>query len=278
MNTPALADRTIYLSLRTTPSLKHRHQLWYQTAAAMAVVFVACSGMAIVDDRTLLGVSVWSKPAKFSISIAIFFATLAWFAPLLPTNYFSSARGRLLTWTPVICAVFEMAYILVQAARGEMSHFNTSTPFNATMYSLMGGGAVLLVLACLMMGVEILRTHGFGNPFVLAVALGLIGTAVLGGGFGIYLGNSASGHWVGGSATDANGLVGFNWSRDGGDLRVAHFFGMHAMQALPLAAALLPEKLSRLNATVLVVGFFCLYAVFSTWTFTQAFQGQSFLG
>ena len=53
MNTPALADRTIYLSLRTTPSLKHRHQLWYQTAAAMAVVFVACAGMAIVDERTM---------------------------------------------------------------------------------------------------------------------------------------------------------------------------------------------------------------------------------
>jgi hypothetical protein len=39
-----------------------------------------------------------------------------------------------------------MLYILVQAACGEMSHFNNSTPFYSTMYSLMGAGAVLMVL------------------------------------------------------------------------------------------------------------------------------------
>jgi hypothetical protein len=278
MNTLAFADRASYLNLRTSPGLKQRHQLWYQIAVAMAVVFVLCAGMAIVDDRTLLGVSVWNKPAKFSASIAVYFATLAWFAPLLPLHYFRSRRGRALAWIPVVCAVLEMLYIVVQAARGEMSHFNRSTPFNAMMYSLMGGGAVLMVVATLAMGLEILRTHRLSNPFALAVALGLIGTFVLGGGFGGFLGSSASGHWVGGSATDANGLVGFNWSRDGGDLRVAHFFGMHAMQALPLAAALLPEKLATSTANSMIAVFFGLYAALSTWTFIQAIHGQPFLG
>jgi hypothetical protein len=30
------------------------------------------------------------------------------------------------------------------------------------------------------------------------------------------------------------GLPFVNWATDQGDLRIAHFFGMHAMQALPL--------------------------------------------
>ncbi|KJV10327.1 hypothetical protein VZ95_05735 [Elstera litoralis] len=61
---------------------------------------------------------------------------------------------------------------------------------------------------------------------------------VLGGITGIWMGGQP-GHWVGGIASDAGGLPIVGWARDGGDLRVAHFFGLHLMQALPLLALLL---------------------------------------
>jgi hypothetical protein len=43
-------------------------------------------------------------------------------------------------------------------------------------------------------------------------------------------------HWASGTQNDAAGLWLLGWSRDGGDLRAAHFFATHAMHAVPLAA------------------------------------------
>ncbi len=271
-----LALRGTYTSLRSAPGLKSRHAVWYQSTLACTALLAVCVLLALVDERTLYGVNVWAKPIKFSLSLAVYFATLAWFAPLMPAGYFDTLKGRLLTWIPVVCTFLELGYIVFQASQGEPSHFNNSTPFHGIAYSLMGAGAVLLVLCVLWMGVAVLREHGLKDPFVLAVGLGFIGTFLLGGGFGGYLGGQ-SGHWVGGTPSDAEGLALFRWSQDGGDLRVAHFFGMHAMQVLPLLAALLPAKLAPRLAILIVVLGFLAYAGLTTWTFVQAVNGQPFL-
>lgn len=263
---------------------RNRQQVWFDTGLVFVGLLVLCAGLPFIDDRTLAGVSVWSKPLKFCLSLAVFFGTLAWFAQLLkPTtgaganaavlDYFHSKPGKALIWVPVVAAIFEIAYIIFQAAQGEASHFNISTSFTAVMYSLMGFGAVLLVGSCLWLGCKILGRHGLHDPYVLAVGVGLILSFVLGGGIGGYLGNS-SGHWVGGTLNDALGTPLFNWSMDGGDLRVSHFFGLHAMQALPLFALILPQQLSRLARWALVVFFACGYSAFTLATFVQAVNGQ----
>ena len=253
-----------------------RQPVWSRAALACLVLLAVCVVASFVDVRTLNGVSVWSKPFKFSLSLAVYFATLAWFAPLLPNGYLEARKGRLLTWIPVACAVFEMTYIVVQASRGQASHFNLTTPFYTAMYSLMGAGALSLVAVCLSMGVIILRSRGTRDPYALAVGLGLIATFVLGGGFGGYL-SSQMGHWVGGTHSDANGLWLVHWSRDGGDLRVAHFFGMHAMQVLPVVGASASRWLSRRGGVALVVAAAVVYALATTFTFVQAIEGVPFM-
>jgi len=261
--------------------LRDRHPSWYFWTIAYAGLAVVCLAASFVDERLFQGVSVWYKPFKFALSLAVYFATIGWFASLMPASYFATARGKVLTAIPIICGFLEMLYILIQGARGEASHFNYSTPLTSILYSLMGLGAVLLVTVCLWMGASILRHRGTSDIWVLSVAIGLIGTFVLGGGFGGYLGG-ANAHWVGGETTDAGGLPLVHWSRSGGDLRVAHFFGIHAMQIIPLfGAALLwlqsKTKLAGSQARVILVCACIVFAAFCTATFLQAVGGSAFL-
>ena len=78
--------------------------------------------------------------------------------------------------------------------------------------------------------------------------------------------------------TDVNGLWFFGWARDGGDLRVPHFFGLHAMQAVPLCAVFLPKRLDNIYACALVVLFSAIYAAGCIFTFFQAVGGWPFIG
>lgn len=62
--------------------LRARHRSLFAVAnAAFAVVFTA---LMLVDERTLLGRNVWTKPWKFAVSITIFTATIGWLLPQLP--------------------------------------------------------------------------------------------------------------------------------------------------------------------------------------------------
>jgi hypothetical protein len=274
---PVLAGESPVEATPLLMGIRARHALWFDCAMGFAALAVVCLLMLAMDERALNGVNVWAKPLKFSISLAVYFATLAWFAPLMPDGYFAGTGGRWLSAIPVACAVFEIVYIIVQAALGEPSHFNVSTTFHSTMYTLMGGGAFILVAICLWMGLIILSVHRMSNPYALSVGLALVLTFVLGGGFGAYLGGQ-TGHWVGGTLSDADGLWLVNWSRDGGDLRVPHFFGMHAMQILPALATLVPHRMTRDGANVAVLAMTLLYAASAGWTFQQAVSGIPFAG
>ena len=250
--------------------------VWLFTAVGLLGFAVFCLLAAAVDERMFNGVSVWAKPFKFSLSLAIYFATLLIFSRYLPVGYFLTRGGYLMAVSLALVAVVETAYIAVQGSLGEASHFNVTTPFHALMYSLMGIGATWLVTGPVWFAWVIGRANAKNDPMVLAIIVGLVLTFVLGGGSGSYLGGHA-GHWVGAAETDANGIWLFNWATDGGDLRVAHFFGMHAMQAIPLFALLLPSNLSKRLACTLVIVFAAAYSALSAHTFIQAVRGQPFI-
>lgn len=252
----------------------------FWSGVALLLLSVPTALLTQLDARLLHGVSVWLKPWKFQVSVGVYLLTLCLFMAGLPAEEQRSRWARVLVWTAVICGLFEVAYISWQALLGQASHFNLSSPFHITMYSLMGVGAVLLTTSSLVLAVLIARCPSYAaSPGMrLGIVQGLALTWVLGLGFGAYMSAQATGHWVGGAPTDAGGLPIVQWSRSAGDLRVPHFFGIHAMHFVPFFAwlvglARLPARLGML----LVWGGAAAFAVLTTATFVQARAGLPFM-
>ncbi|HEX7110191.1 MAG TPA: hypothetical protein VF224_13210 [Aestuariivirga sp.] len=228
----------------TTASL-----LLTRTSIAFMLFFLSAFTLIYLDTRLLYGVSVWEKPSKFFLSLAIHMATLAWGISLLPAEQQRSRGIRIAALAFLAAALFEMAYMTFQASRGEASHFNDSTPFHDFMYSLMGFGAVTLTGTTAYIGWRIRKSgtsplqFAAGWSFIVSAVATTVVASVLAQG---------TGHWIGGDQTDATGLPFFHWSTTGGDLRVAHFAALHLMQAVPLIAWFWPDK--RLVAASFAAG------------------------
>jgi hypothetical protein len=179
-----------------------------------------------VDDRTLRGANVWIKPMKFALSL--FSVTTAWFVGhLLPVARRLRAVDTIV-WVLIGSASFELAYIALQAGLGTGSHYNVGDALHATLYSLMGLGALALTATQPALA-WLLWRHADPRrapAYRLAVVIGLVLTFVLGA--------SVGGLLSGMQPPETAALPVVGWSMAGGDLRPAHFLGIHAQQALPL--------------------------------------------
>lgn len=209
--------------------LRHRDPLLFWTGALMLLLLVVATLVSISDARLILGLNPWIKPMKFLVSITIFLWTVAWF---MPDTSPSPRQRAIVSWTIAAAMTVEIVLILMQAARGTTSHFNRQSMFDEMVFSIMGLGVVCNTLAMTLFLWLIRRDTPPGRAgylwgLRLGVAMFLL--ASLQG--AVIIGND--GHAVPGP-DGGPGLPLVNWSTDQGDLRAAHFFGMHAMQGLPL--------------------------------------------
>jgi len=228
----------------------------------------------MIDGRTLNGIPVWVKPLKFQASVGLYLLTVAWFFGALPEQVRRGRAVRVLVAVALAASAFEIAYITLQAGRGLASHYNVGDPFHSTMYTLMGIGAVTLTAVSPALAFLLLRHRPptWSTAFWLSVVLGLALTFVLGAGAGGVL-SSGDGHWIGGARTDAGGVPVFGWSRTGGDLRIAHFIGMHAMQVLPLIGFAAGRLMRDHQASITVWGATAAYCTVTVLVFVQALRG-----
>ena len=188
-----------------------------------------------LDARELRGANVWIKPLKFMLSVAVLAWTTAWFVGHLPPARRRSRGVGAVVALVVGAGSFEVGYIALQAALGQGSHYNVGDPLHATIYTLMGIGAVLLVGSQPLLAGLLWRWPTRQHPpaLRLGVITGLTLAFVLGGGIGIALSTQMP--------DVAPGLPGLGWHLRG-DLRPAHFVGIHAAQVLPLAGAWLARR------------------------------------
>ena len=224
------------------------HPLTLVGVAMLLTLLAALIGI-LVDPRVVTGVPAWLKPAKFAISISIYCFTLLWLLTFV--------RGRprlvgLIAWVTAVALLIEMVLIAYAAALGTTSHFNVSTPVSAAVWTTMGL-SVMLVWAANLLTIVLLLIQRLPYPaFAWSLRLGLI-VSFVGMGLAFFMTSPtpeqiqaagvdgempiAGAHSVG-VEDGGPGLPITNWSTTGGDLRVAHFFGLHALQALPLAGFL----------------------------------------
>ncbi|GIJ57924.1 hypothetical protein [Virgisporangium aurantiacum] len=277
------------------------------TAVAMAGLAAVAAAGIVVDDRVLLGVPIWLKPFKFAISLVVYTGTLAYLIGSLQDGSLrggsqqdGSLRGRPARhagWlgNVIVAASFvEMAVIVGQVVRGRRSHFNVETPLDSALWGVMAVTILMLWIATALIGVVLLRHYQGDRPTVLAVRYGLLislagmaigflmtqPTAEQQAGFADGPPTLVGSHSVG-VAEGGPGLPLVNWSTTGGDLRVAHFIGLHALQALPLLAfglaraarrwpVLRPDRVRNRLVGLGAVGMAGITAL-TTW---QALRGQ----
>ena len=238
-------------------------------------VVLALVALALVplDERVVTGLPVWYKPLKFALSSTIYLWSLGWLLADLPAP---AQRGvRLISWGVAISIVVEMLAVFVQAARGTTSHFNGSSPFDGVVFGLMGVfitiNTGLLIWALYLT----LRYRAFGSAaYVWGMRLGLL-LFLVGSAVGGAMIRQAS-HTVG--APDGGpGLPVLGWSTRTGDLRAAHFLGLHALQTLPLVGWLLARMKPCWRAssqTVAVVVFAVCYAAGVGLLYWRALSGM----
>lgn len=248
----------------------------------LALMLPSCFAYAL-DERILNGINIWFKPLKFQLSLIMTLGTAILLLPLLDEQRRASLLVRLGAFAMSFCAVAEIAYITLQSARGRGSHFNFATDVERIAYIIMGIGAVTIVAGAFAIGLAIWLSRPFGKQTGLSVgaALGLMLGAVLTFATAVPLGGGELpgqvGHWIGGDRSDASGLPFFGWSTTGGDLRVAHFFGMHTMQTLPLLG-LLADRAAPGRARLMVLVGAALCVAVTAVTFLEALAGKPFIG
>jgi hypothetical protein len=252
--------------------LSARNPVLFNVAIVHLILFLAMLGVFPFDTRTVLGISPWIKPMKFALSIAVYTATVAWLLHDLPI---SQRAKRIVSWGIAVAMLVEMALIVLQAARGVPSHFNNSSPFNALVFATMGVMIVFNTVLVGYMAIQFYRTSPLlPAAYLWGIRLGLT-IFILASLEGFVMVGRLS-HAVG-VADGGPGLPFTNWSTQGGDLRIAHFIGMHALQVIPLVGYLLSRsgvaaRLPRPLAWLWV--FAMIYGAVAVLLFLQALAGR----
>ncbi len=264
------------------------------TLVGLAMVFTLLGTLIglVVDHRGITGAPAWLKPTKFAISVGVYSFTLLWMLG------FVKGHRRLVSLVANVTAIgfiVEMAIIVGQVIRGTSSHFNFTTPLDGTLFAIMGIFITLVWVVTLVAAV-LLLIQGMPDPVFawslrLGILLSIVGMAVAflmtqptaiqlaalhDGGHLSYIGAHSVGVPDGGP-----GLPLLGWSTVGGDLRIPHFIGLHALQVLPfvgwLLALLCPGLLRTSHRLALLWTFGLSYLGLIALLTWQALRGQSII-
>jgi hypothetical protein len=245
-------------------SIREKNALLFYFGTVCFIAGLVCIVLMQTTNQRIMGVSAWLKPMKFYLSIAIFSWSMGFYMQFLDAQ----AKVSVYNYVLVAGMLIELLIITGQAARGQLSHFNVSTPLNGALFSIMGITIVIVNLWTAYIGYLFFEQSGFDIPmdWVWGIRLGIIISVIFAFQGGIMGGMLR--HTVGAEDGGA-GIPLVNWSKNNGDLRIAHFFGLHALQIIPLLSMLIARN------TMHVIAIATAYTLFVVYTLVQALQGKS---
>jgi hypothetical protein len=242
--------------------LKVRNDALFYFGLLCLLLSVICIVLTKTTSTQIHGVNAWFKPFKFAVSLGLYSWTMAWYC-----HYLSDFNTSPFNWTVIILFGLELLYIIFQASKGELSHYNSSTPTYSLLYSLMGLIAAVVTLYTTYVGL-LFFTQSFPelpSYYVWSIRLGILIFVVFSFEGGLM--GSRMNHSVG-AINDNSNLWLIGWSKTVGDLRVAHFIGMHALQLLPLLSFYI---FKNTKATIIIS---ILYGLLAVSTLVQALNGK----
>ena len=235
------------------------------------------AALAFLVPATLHGINPWIKPIKFSLSFSTFASTISLFLLALRVPEWQLRLARRVIAVSVAFEIFSLA-----AQAGRSIYAAGSHTLLDSFLAQMTNGMVMINTAIVTAMFGLLcakRVHSrlVDRPMLAAlrysIAIFLAGNAV--GGYMLARGS----HTVG-AADGGRGLPFLNWSTLGGDLRIAHFIAIHAIQIVPLFAYVLSQmapiptvKQRRLAVAALAIA----VALAVGATFVQAAMGRPLL-
>lgn len=248
--------------------------------------------MLVLDPKIITGAPAWIKPLKFVISVAIYCATFLWLLTYVEGKRHWFQKVATVT---AVALIIENALIIMQVIRNTTSHFNASTAFDSAVFSVMGIFIIVVSVCNLLLAIQLTRQKMTDPVFAWALRLGVF-VAFVGMGIAVFMTAgptptqlaalqaggpvTAIGAHAVGVEDGGPGLPIIGWSTTGGDLRVPHFFGLHAMQIIPLMGWLITRpnirrRLPEYRRLSLIwtggLGYLGLVLIL-TW---QALRGQS---
>ena len=241
-------------------------------ASVHALAAVAFSVLILITEQKLLGVNAWIKPLKFALTGLTYLGTLAVFVRHLPDSL-APEKSKRYAWWISLMILGETFFVALQSARGVTSHFNQTTAVDGIIYSVMGVMIIInTVYFVLMMRPFFSGAQKISTPFVTGIRWATVLFL-----FGSLVGGIMSGlnrHTIG-IGDGGPGLPLVNFSTIGGDLRIAHFVGIHTLQILPLTGWLVARSTmhDRTKQRIMIsIGVLC--AIVLAGLFVHALAGK----
>jgi hypothetical protein len=250
--------------------LRKGNPLLYYAGLVNLILFICCLTLFFLDDRQLMGINVWIKPMKFTLSVSIYLWTFAWLLQYLTDK----RKVRFISIGIFLTMAVEIFLILTQATRGVQSHFNVHTALDGMIFATMG--ILIAINSLLNLYVLILfftKEVSLEPTTLMAWRMGLF-FLFLAGISGALMSQHLAHTY--GAPDGGDGLPFLNWSTTAGDMRVAHFITMHGLQFFPLLAWFIRDRVANVVIVIQIV--FVVYLAVSLLLHNMALQGIPLFG